>query len=135
MTKQEVKDERRSHGGRSSEVKGTPAQAGEPDHRCSSVGKAVPEADVVVTNPTHFSVAIKYDTAHHEVPPSVVTAKGADFLALRIRQVARKNSGVPIVERAPLARALCTAGVEVGQESLTRALPGGGRDAGVCVQA
>ena len=76
------------------------------------VGMAVPEADVVVTNPTHFSVAIKYDPQTMKAPK--VVAKGADFLALRIRQVAAA-SGVPMVERPPLARALF-AGVEVGEE-------------------
>jgi flagellar biosynthetic protein FlhB len=65
--------------------------------------KDVPQADVVVTNPTHFSVALKYDQAVGGAPK--VVAKGADWLAFKIREIARENS-VPIVENAPLARAL-----------------------------
>jgi flagellar biosynthetic protein FlhB len=73
---------------------------------------AVPEADVVVTNPTHFSVAIRYDAGSMDAPK--VTAKGGDFLAMRIRHLAAAH-GVPVVERPPLARALYW-NVEVGQE-------------------
>lgn len=76
------------------------------------VGSAVPRADVIVTNPTHFSVALQYDAGSMRAPK--VVAKGADFLAMRIRQLAAQH-GVPLVERKPLARALY-AGVEVGQE-------------------
>jgi flagellar biosynthetic protein FlhB len=76
------------------------------------INQAVPQADVVVTNPTHFAVALKYDGEKMHAPK--VTAKGADFLALRIRQIAAAN-GVPIVERKELARALYRT-VEVGQE-------------------
>lgn len=72
----------------------------------------VPKADVVVTNPTHYSVALRYDQASMNAPKLV--AKGKDFLALHIRQLARQH-GVPIVERPPLARALYAA-VDVGQE-------------------
>jgi flagellar biosynthetic protein FlhB len=72
----------------------------------------VPRADVIVTNPTHFAVAIQYDQATMAAPK--VIAKGADLLALRIRQLAAAHA-VPIVERPPLARALY-AGIEVGQE-------------------
>lgn len=73
---------------------------------------AVPEADVVVTNPTHFAVALKYDQAAMQAP--VVVAKGADLLARRIREIANEND-VPVVENPPLARALY-ASVEVDQE-------------------
>ncbi len=76
------------------------------------IAAAVPQADVVVTNPTHFAVALKYDSATMRAPK--VVAKGADFLALRIRQIATAND-VPIVERPPLARALYAA-VEIDQE-------------------
>lgn len=76
----------------------------------------VPKADVVVTNPTHFSVAIRYDATTMTAPR--VVAKGADYLAFRIREVAIAH-GVPIVERKPLARALYH-GVEVGQEVPTQ---------------
>jgi flagellar biosynthesis protein FlhB len=70
---------------------------------------AVPTADVVVTNPTHFSVAMRYDGAH---AAPVVVAKGQDHVALRIREVARE-AGVAVVPDPPLARAL-HASVEVG---------------------
>lgn len=76
------------------------------------ISQAVPGADVIVTNPTHFAVALKYDGEDMHAPK--VVAKGADFLALRIRQLASLH-GVPIVERPPLARALYR-NVEVGQE-------------------
>lgn len=74
--------------------------------------KTVPQADVVVTNPTHFAVALKYDADRMSAPK--VVAKGADFLARKMREIAIEH-GVPIVERPPLARALYK-DVEVGQE-------------------
>lgn len=64
---------------------------------------AVPKADVVITNPTHFAVALEYDTARMRAP--VVVAKGQDLIALRIRQIAEEHK-VPVVENPPLARAL-----------------------------
>ena len=64
---------------------------------------AVPEADVVIRNPTHFAVAIKYDSTKNNAP--VVVAKGADHMAFRIIKVAEENN-VPLVENKPLARAL-----------------------------
>lgn len=73
---------------------------------------AVPEADVVVTNPTHFAVALKYEPATMSAPR--VTAKGADLMAQRIREVAEAN-GVPVVENPPLARGLYAA-VELDEE-------------------
>jgi flagellar biosynthetic protein FlhB len=63
----------------------------------------VPKADVVITNPTHYAVALEYQMG--SMPAPRVSAKGADELALRIRRIARE-SGVPIVENKPLARAL-----------------------------
>jgi flagellar biosynthesis protein FlhB len=72
---------------------------------------SVPQADVVVTNPTHFAVALKYDSA--KAAPEVV-AKGPDLVAAQIRKVAKEH-GIPVIEDPPLARAL-HAGVEVGQE-------------------
>src|SRR5690606_39810303 len=72
----------------------------------------VPTADVIVTNPTHYAVAIRYDEATMSAPK--VVAKGADLLAMRIRELASMH-GVPVVERPPLARALYQA-VEVGRE-------------------
>ncbi len=75
------------------------------------VNTAVPKADVVVTNPTHFAVALEYDESM--TAPKVV-AKGADLMAMRIRQLAAGH-GVPIVERPQLARGLYRQ-IEVGQE-------------------
>ena len=72
---------------------------------------AVPEADVVITNPTHYAVALKYASGEMDAP--VVVAKGVDNLARRIREVAQEND-VPIVENPPLARAL-HGGVEIDQ--------------------
>ncbi|WP_374274584.1 flagellar biosynthesis protein FlhB [Brevundimonas sp.] len=66
--------------------------------------QAVPEATVVVTNPTHYSVALRYEPDKGDGAP-VCVAKGVDALALRIREVAREH-GVPVVENVPLARAL-----------------------------
>ncbi len=74
---------------------------------------AVPEATVVVTNPTHFAVALKYEQGAKRAAP-VCVAKGVDALALRIRAVA-EGAGVPVVENPPLARALYR-GVEIDQE-------------------
>jgi len=67
------------------------------------ISAAVPKADVVVTNPEHISIAIQYDGARMNAPK--VIAKGADFLAMRIRHIALQH-GIPLVERRPLARAL-----------------------------
>lgn len=100
MTKQEVKDEIKS-------LEGDPMLKRQrfkmaQEVAMQRISTQVPDADVVVTNPTHFSVALRYQTGWGA--PRVV-AKGADQLALRIRLVASAN-GVPIVERPPLARAL-----------------------------
>lgn len=76
----------------------------------SRMMSAIPTADVVVTNPTHYAVAIKYDPLSMGAP--IVVAKGERLLALRIKEVAKKN-GVPILEEPPLARALY-ASVEIG---------------------
>jgi flagellar biosynthetic protein FlhB len=72
---------------------------------------AVPQADVVVTNPTHFAVALAYDGAN-EAPE--VLAKGPDLVAMQIRRIAEEH-GVPVIEDPPLARSLY-ASVEVGQQ-------------------
>ena len=63
----------------------------------------VPEADVIITNPTHLSVAIAYRRDKMDAPQ--VVAKGADLIAMRIREIAKEN-GVPFVENVPVARAL-----------------------------
>jgi flagellar biosynthetic protein FlhB len=74
--------------------------------------QTVPTADVIVTNPTHYSIALKYDGKSMGAPR--VVAKGADELAFRIRQIAAAH-GIPIIEKPPLARALYH-GVDVGRE-------------------
>lgn len=110
MTKQEVKDERRGMDG-DPEVKSRQLRMAR-EIALQRVNQDVPKADVVVTNPTHFSVAIRYDQETMAAPR--VVAKGADELAFRIREVARRHE-VPIVERPPLARALYW-NVDVGHE-------------------
>ena len=76
------------------------------------IRRDVPKADVVVTNPTHLAIALRYDPDTMGAPK--VVAKGADWLAMRIREIAAAN-GVPVVERRELARLMYDA-VEVGQE-------------------
>ena len=76
------------------------------------IHRDVPKADVIVTNPTELAIALKYDPDSMGAPR--VVAKGAGFLAARIRQIAIQN-GVPIMERKPLAQALYKT-VEVGSE-------------------
>lgn len=110
MTKQEVKDERKSMEG-DPQIKGKRFRMAREIIR-QRIGAAVPKADVVVTNPTHFSVAIAYDPESMDAPR--VIAKGADELAMSIRHIARAH-GVPILERPPLARALYRH-VDVGEQ-------------------
>lgn len=74
--------------------------------------EAVPAADVVITNPTHFAIALKYNADKSSAP--IVVAKGQDLMALKIRDVAQQND-VPIVENPPLARALYKQ-VDIGRE-------------------
>ncbi len=109
MTKQEVKDEYKNS-------EGDPAVKGAQKRRMMEASRRrmmqqLPEADVVITNPTHFAVAIKYDADENDAP--IVVAKGADYLAQKIKEVARENN-VEIVENKPLARMLYT-NVEVGE--------------------
>jgi flagellar biosynthetic protein FlhB len=110
MTKDSVKDERKSMEG-DPKVKAARYRMAR-QIALQRINQAVPGADVVVTNPTHFAVALRYDEATMRAPR--VVAKGADYLAMRIRLVAGVHA-VPVVERPPLARALY-AGCEVGQE-------------------
>lgn len=110
MTKQEVKDERRSMDG-DPETRARRLRMAR-DIAMQRIQQAVPHADVVVTNPTHFSVALKYDDKTMRAPR--IVAKGADYMAFRIRHIAIA-SRIPIVERPPLARGLYW-GVDVGQE-------------------
>lgn len=110
MTKQEVKDEHKQTEG-DPQVKRRIARLRVQRAR-ERIMQSVPKADVVITNPTHFAVALQYDMATMNAP--VVVAKGVDHLAKRIREVAIEND-VTIVENPPLARALYAA-VELDQE-------------------
>jgi flagellar biosynthesis protein FlhB len=108
MTKQELKDEIRQYG-MSAEVKSAQRRRRMLAARMRMMA-AVPEADVVVTNPTHFAVALRYDGTR--TAPEVV-AKGQDLIAAQIRRVAEEHE-VPIVADPPLARALHRS-AEIGQ--------------------
>lgn len=110
MTKQEVKDEHKQSEG-DPMVKGRIRQLRFERARKRMMA-AVPTADVVVTNPTHFAVALKYDAQAMQAP--VVVAKGADAVAFRIRALAEDND-VPVLENPPLARALYAA-CEIDEE-------------------
>lgn len=110
MTKQEVKDEYKN-------TEGDPQIKGRIRQKMREVSQRrmmqdVPKADVVITNPTHFAVAIKYDAEVSKAP--VVVAKGEDFLAQKIKEVAKENH-VEIVENKPLARMLYH-NVDIGSE-------------------
>ncbi|SIQ05542.1 flagellar biosynthetic protein FlhB [Alkalispirochaeta americana] len=110
MTKQEVKEERKQFEG-DPQVKNRMRQRMQ-DLLSRNMVQNVQTADVVVTNPTHFAVAIRYDPATMSAP--TVTAKGQDEAALRIRRIAQE-AGVPMIENKPLARAVY-AEVEIGDE-------------------
>lgn len=101
MTKQEVKEEHKNTEG-NPEVKGRIRQL-QREMSQKRMMQAVPEADVVVTNPTHFAVALKYDPEDMAEP--LVVAMGSDFNAAQIRTIASDHD-IPIVEAPPLARAL-----------------------------
>lgn len=110
MTKQEVKDEMK-------DVEGNPLirsrrQSLQRDRARQRMMQTVPKADVVITNPTHLAVALKYDPEAGAAP--TVLAKGAGFVAERIKDIAR-HAGVPIVENKSLARGLFKL-VGVGKE-------------------
>lgn len=110
MTKQEVKDEAK-------DMEGNPHVRGKikrmrRDLARRRMMKEVPTATAVIVNPTHFAVAIRY--RHDSMSTPVVVAKGKNYLAMRIRQIAVEN-GVPLVENPPLARALYKS-VDVGKE-------------------
>jgi len=101
MTKQEVKEEFK-------EMEGDPYIKSQIRRIQQEMARKrmmaeVPEADVVITNPTHLSVAIKYDTATMDAP--VIIAKGADHVAMKIREIARENE-IPLIENPPVARLL-----------------------------
>jgi flagellar biosynthetic protein FlhB len=110
MTRQEVRDELKETEGRP-EVKGR-IRTLQREMAQRRMMEEVPSADVVVTNPTHFAVALRYEALRSNAPR--VVAKGADLIASQIRQVATAHQ-VPIVETPPLARALYYNG-ELDQE-------------------
>ncbi len=101
MTKQEVKDEWKNIEG-DPKIKGK-IRSFQMKILQQKMMTKVKEADVVVVNPTHFAVALMYNP--DKVPAPVVVAKGVDFVAFKIREIA-KNNGIPIVENKPLARSL-----------------------------
>jgi flagellar biosynthetic protein FlhB len=101
MTKQEVKQEQKQKEGDpllKARIRSIQREAAR-----KRMMQEIPKADVIVTNPTHIAVALRYDGEKMAAPR--VVAKGADLVAQRIKEVARKN-GVPLVENVPLARAL-----------------------------
>jgi flagellar biosynthesis protein FlhB len=109
LTKQEAKQEAKEHEGDpmlKAKVKAIQREASR-----KRMMQAVKKADVIITNPTHIAIALVYDRGKHVAPR--VVAKGADFLAQRIKQVAG-DAGVPLVENVPLARALYKS-VKIGQ--------------------
>lgn len=109
MTKQEIKDEYKQSEG-DPQIKGKIRQRmREASQR--RMMQELPKADVVITNPTHYAVAIKYDPEVADAP--IVLAKGEDYLAAKIKEIARENK-IEIVENKPLARMLY-ANVDVGQ--------------------
>lgn len=110
MTKQEIREEFKQAEGRP-EVKAKIRQAQEAIARRRMM-QQVPTADVIVTNPTHYAVALKYAAGKMRAPR--VVAKGADLIATNIRELAREH-GVPVVSAPPLARALYRS-VELEQE-------------------
>ena len=110
MTKQEVKDEFKQLEG-DPQVKARLRQIRMEKARQRMMA-AVPEADVVVTNPTHYAVALKYEHGTMEVP--VLLAKGTDAVAQRIRALAEEHA-IPLVENPPLARTLF-ATVDIDEE-------------------
>ena len=110
MTKQEVKDEFK-------QTEGDPQVKRKIRSRMMEVSQRrmmqqLPEADVVITNPTHLAAAIKYDREALAAP--ILLAKGADYLAIKIKEVAKENQ-IEIVENKPLARMLYY-NVEIGDE-------------------
>ena len=110
MTKQEVKDEQKQTDG-SPEIKSR-IRAVQRQMAQQRMMEDIPDADVIVTNPTHYAVALRYDQDGNGAP--TVVAKGADFIAAQIRKVANAHD-VAIVEAPPLARALYF-NTDIGQE-------------------
>ncbi|MGY9001460.1 MAG: flagellar biosynthesis protein FlhB [Rhodospirillales bacterium] len=110
MTKQEVKDETKQQDG-DPKIKQRIA-ALRMERQRERMMQAIGKADVIITNPTHYAIALQYDM--DTMPAPILVGKGMDSLALRIREVAEEND-IPIVENPPLARALYAA-VEIDEE-------------------
>ena len=110
MTRQEIRDEMKESDGRP-EVKGRIRQL-QREFAQNRMMQDVPTADVIITNPTHYAVALKYDQGGNQAPK--VIAKGRDLVALQIREIAMEHD-IVIYEEPPLARALY-ASTEVGYE-------------------
>lgn len=114
MSKQEIKDEYK-------EMEGDPQikSARKQKHQEMSMGRMmedIPGSTVVITNPTHIAIVIRYDDKKDQVP--LVTAKGADYIAEKIREIAKDND-IPIIENKPLARTIYKE-VEVGDHVPTQ---------------
>lgn len=109
MTKQEIKEEYKQQEG-DPQIRGQIRQKMREASRRRMM-QALPQADVVITNPTHYAVAIKYEPEVADAP--VVVAKGEDYLAAKIKEIAKDNQ-IEIVENKPLARMLY-ANVDIGQ--------------------
>ncbi len=109
MTRQEVREELKQTEGRP-EVKGR-IRSLQQEMAGRRMMNAVPDADIVITNPTHFAVALRFDASEMAAPE--VVAKGSELVALAIRRVA-EESGVPLLEAPPLARALYRS-VDIGE--------------------
>lgn len=110
MSKQDIKDEHK-------QAEGDPLIKGKIRERQRSMAirrmmQDLPKADVIITNPTHFAVAVRYEASEMSAP--TVVAKGQDYLALKIREVAKKHR-IITMENKPLARALYSQ-VEIGQQ-------------------
>ena len=110
MTKQEVKEEFK-------QMEGDPFVKGQIRQKQKQMSsqmmmKAVPTATVIITNPTHLSIALRYERGVDSAP--VVVAKGADIVAMKIREIAKEHD-VPIIENKPLAR-MIYAKVEINEE-------------------
>jgi flagellar biosynthetic protein FlhB len=101
MTRQEVKEEYKQTDGNPELKRHLRERQREISRR--RMMEKVPKADVIITNPTHYSVALKYDQNTMSAP--IVVAKGRDFIAFQIRNIANANN-VPIVSAPPLSRAL-----------------------------
>jgi flagellar biosynthetic protein FliR/FlhB len=101
MSKQEIKDEYKQQEG-DPQVKARIKQK-QRQIATSRMMKAVPEATVIITNPTHISIALRYEEGKDSAP--IVVAKGADNVAFKIREIAKAHN-IPIIENKPVARAL-----------------------------